>query len=146
MAMARAPIGNRPMRAYVIIAMSGGQPSLEELPYAAYTLGAHIGQDWGLYFISGTDAQITDILALGQVTLFCTVAGELKSELDEIQDVGVTDSLNAWLSGQNLDVLPPGCTNREALETVGKKLNSSFGVDRLDITDARIISKNRSRY
>lgn len=124
------------MRAYAIIRMSGGVPDLGELPYYAYSLGAHLGQEWGLYFISGTDAQITDILALPHATQFCTVSNA-KTELNNIQDTKTTDALNIWLDTQKMNLLISDCTNREAIETIGKKLNSNFGIDRLDIIDVK---------
>lgn len=113
------------MRAYALIRMEeSGLPALGELPLRGYCLGAS-RQDWGMYMIAGTVAQLQAVnaLPLGTFVGICTVPN-----VGEVVTPTVRANINAWADAEfpSLPTLPVHWTNEQVIRELYQRANSHY--------------------
>ena len=112
------------MRAYALIRMDGGRPAIGELPLRGYCLGAS-RQDWGMYMIAGTIAQLAAVnaLPLSDFVGICTVPN-----IGEVVTPTVRTNLNDWADAEfpSLPTLPAGWTNRQVIIELFQRANTYY--------------------
>ena len=115
------------MRAYALIRMTGGAPTLGDLTLRGCCLGAS-RQDWGMYMIAGTVAQLQAVnaLPLSDFVGICTVA-----EVGEVVAPTVRANINAWADAEfpSLPTLPVGWTNEQVIRELYKRANDHYDHD-----------------
>lgn len=122
------------MRAYALIRMEGGRPALGELETRGYCLGAS-RQDWGMYMLAGTDAQLQAVNALPLDTAvgICTVPN-----MGEVVTPAVRANLNAWADAEfpSLPTLPAGWTNEQVIRELYQQANQHYDHAAFGLTPA----------
>lgn len=119
----------------------GGIPKLDKTitDFHGYV---YIGQiaGWGAYLISGTGAQLTAINALPEAVGIAVMTkdadGTQWKELDSTITAAVRTKLNTWLGNNGYSTIPAGWSNRKVVETVFRRLNPNFDIEKEWVADS----------
>ena len=119
------------MRAFAIIEMRGEKPDIdrEVTPFGGYCIGAHQGI-YGLYFVSGTAAQLTAVAALPNVWRICTLA-----EMDDVITTARRNKMNEWLTAQGWPTIPAGWTYGQVVRYAFARANPNWDETRFFLVD-----------
>jgi len=125
---------------FTLIRMAGSDPELsrEVTPYIGHVHIGDLNQQWGVYMVSGTGAQLVAINALPQVVgiVAVTESGGVKwGELDSVIASAIRTKLNTWLANRGYPIIPTSWTNRQVVQAVFKRLNGKFDFDLFDVTE-----------
>lgn len=94
----------------MITHVTGGVPDFSGLPHTGDCLMAmEPGRDWGLYMVTGSQAQLDAINALSQVYLLCGVSVpdfDSWAELELVINSTGRSQLNTWLSNHSKPTIP----------------------------------------
>jgi hypothetical protein len=119
----------------------GGIPDLDTQTYK-YHGHVYIGSvaGWGAYLISGTAAQLTAINALPQAVGIAVLThpkdGPKWVELDSNVTTAIRNKLNTWLGNNGYPTIPAGWTNRLVVETIFRRLNPAFDLEKEWVADS----------
>jgi hypothetical protein len=128
------------MRCFALIHTTGGVPELdaEATPYHGYVLCAQ-QQDWGIYLVSGTKAQLDAIAALPATKAIQIVqVSQAEERFPELKATMVAKpALTSWLSTAKEAPIDTHKTTGENLEALVKKWNPAWSLAGTDVDEPK---------
>jgi hypothetical protein len=126
-------------KAFLITTMTNGTPNFSGLPHFGSVLCARSPNDqFGIYIVTGTSAQLLAINALPQVFAICAVTSASNSRWPELKDVipvARRTRINEWLTARGYPNIPAGWTYRQVIEAVCRRLNDRYEIETADVLE-----------